>query len=93
MRYVVLCRRHAIGALLLAGLARGVAQAETLAVGPDRRVTTLAEAARVAKSGDTVEVDAGTYAGDVAVWTQDRLTLRATGGRVRLLAGTRSSCW
>ena len=79
-------RHHASGAFLLVCLVSAVAQAEVLAVGPGRRVTTLAEAARVAKSGDTVEVDAGTYAGDVAVWTQDKLTLRAMGGRVKLLA-------
>lgn len=57
-----------------------------LAVGPARAVSTLAEAARLARDGDTVEVDAGVYARDVAVWTQDDLTLRAVGGRVRLLA-------
>jgi len=38
------------------------------------------------KDGDTLEVDAGDYLGDVAVWSKNRLTLRAIGGRARLLA-------
>ncbi len=70
----------------LAGLPCAWAQAATLHVGPAREVRTLAEAARLACDGDTVEVDAGDYSRDVAVWQQDRLHLRAVGGRVRLLA-------
>lgn len=57
-----------------------------LRVGPGRAVKTIAQAARLAQPGDTIEVDAGEYIGDVAVWTKDNLTLRAVGGRVRLLA-------
>ena len=63
----------------------------TIRVGPQRAVTTLAEAARLARDGAVVEVDAGTYRGDVAVWTQNRLTLRAVNGRVRLLADGRAA--
>ena len=58
-------------------------------VGPAREVKSLAQASRSAGNGDTLEVDAGDYAGDCAVWTQDRLTIRASGGRVRLLADGR----
>ncbi len=57
-----------------------------LRVGPGRAIKTLAEAARRARDGDTIEVDAGEYRRDVAVWQQDRLTIRAAGGRVRLRA-------
>src|SRR4051812_885037 len=53
----------------------------TLRVGPGRALTTPSAAAAVARNGDTVLIDAGTYAGDVATWTQDDLTLRAVGGR------------
>jgi hypothetical protein len=84
-------------AKLLAGLAGmwlasgSVAQpvpGATLRVGPTRAIISLAEASRRARDGDTVEVDAGTYRGELAVsvWQRDRLTLRAVGGRVRLLA-------
>ena len=40
----------------------------------------------MARPGSTIEVDSGIYAGDVAVWQKDNITLRAVGGRVRLLA-------
>lgn len=55
-------------------------------VGDKREIKNIFVAARLAKDGDTIEVDAGTYPRDVAVWTQNNLTLRAVGGRVRLLA-------
>ena len=37
-------------------------------------------------AGDTIEVDAGEYVGDVATWTKRNISLRAVGGRVRLIA-------
>lgn len=61
-------------------------QPNVLRVGPDKAIKTIAAAARLAGDGAVVEVDSGTYEGDVAVWTQDALTLRAVGGRVKLMA-------
>lgn len=55
-------------------------------VGANRPIKTIGEAARRVREGDTVEVDAGDYVGDVAVWSKDNLSLRAVGGRARLLA-------
>ncbi|MDN4175078.1 right-handed parallel beta-helix repeat-containing protein [Nocardioides sp. SOB77] len=63
----------------------------TWRVGPDRALTTPSAAAAVAGDGDTVLIDAGTYTGDVAVWTQDDLTLRGVGGRAHLRAGGQSA--
>jgi hypothetical protein len=60
--------------------------AATLSVGPKRDIKTLAETAKRAQDGDTVEVDAGEYRRDVAVWTQNDLTIRAVGGRARMVA-------
>lgn len=57
-----------------------------LQVGPERKVKSLAAAARSAPAGAVIEVDAGDYVADVAVWVQPDLTIRAVGGRVRLLA-------
>lgn len=57
-----------------------------LQVGPRRAVKSLAAAARQARDGMLVEVDAGDYVADVAAWPQHELTLRAVGGRVRLVA-------
>lgn len=59
---------------------------DVLRVGPTRDLRTIAQAARLARAGAIVEVDAGTYRGDTAVWARDGITVRAIGGRVRLLA-------
>lgn len=64
---------------------------QVIRVGPQRTIRTLAEASKIAVDGDTVEVDAGGYYRDVAVWTQSELTLKATNGRVRLFAGGASA--
>ena len=55
-------------------------------VGRSRSIQTLAQAARLARAGQRIEVDAGDYLADVAVWTQDDVSIRAVGGRARLLA-------
>lgn len=90
-----------IGLFFLAGMAlvplakaaQSIAPAESVSdnrlvirVGANRLIKTIAEAARLAKDGDTVEVDAGDYKGDVAIWSQNNLTLRAIGGRARMIA-------
>lgn len=49
-------------------------------VGPNRAVKTIAEAAQLAEDGDTVEIDAATYMGDVAIWRQSNLTVRGVRG-------------
>lgn len=66
-------------------------KARILHVGPGRSLTSPSAAAAMARSGDIVEIDAGTYSGDVATWTQDDLTLRAVGGRVHLKAAGQSA--
>jgi hypothetical protein len=63
----------------------------TLEVGPSRKIRTIAQAAKIARSGDTIAVEPGVYAGDVAVFTQDRLTIRVAGGRARLNANGASA--
>lgn len=60
-------------------------------VGPAREIKTLAAASRLLKNGGTIEVDAGEYRADVAVWKQNNLTLRAVGGRVKLIASGASA--
>jgi hypothetical protein len=66
--------------------AASVSAAQIIQVGPLRAVKSIADAAKRAVDGDLVEVDAGDYLGDVAVWSQKNLKLRAVAGRVRLLA-------
>lgn len=67
------------------GKATGAA-GRVISVGPAARIHTIATAAALARNGDTIEIAAGDYPQDVAVWTQDNLTIRGVGGPVRLLA-------
>jgi len=67
------------------------ALAATLEVGPGRTLTTPCAAAAVAEDGDTVQIDAGTYAGDVCAWTADHLTISGVGGYAHLDAAGESS--
>ena len=60
-------------------------------VGPSRSIKLPSEAAKVARTGDIVEIDADSYVGDVAVWTADNLTIRGAGGRPRLFAAGQSA--
>lgn len=85
---------RSIGALAQASTEppKGVARARTIRVrGPRADVDTIAEAAREAADGDVVEIAAGDYPGDVAVWTQRRLSIRAVGGPVWIDAAGRSA--
>jgi hypothetical protein len=72
----------------MALLPHGESEAATIRVGPSERVQTIAEAARLARDDDIVQISAGSYYGDVAVWTQKRLTIRgANAGTVLHAAG------
>jgi hypothetical protein len=55
-------------------------------VGPNSEMRTIAEAARAARDGDRVEIEAGDYVGDVTVWPQRILEIRGVNGRPRLIA-------
>ncbi|HSE92305.1 MAG TPA: right-handed parallel beta-helix repeat-containing protein, partial [Methylomirabilota bacterium] len=57
-----------------------------LRVGPGRELARPSHAAALARAGDTVEIDAELYEGDVVTWRADHLTLRGVGGRARLRA-------
>lgn len=57
-----------------------------LKVGPGRTYKKPSEAAAAAIDGNIIEIDAGEYQGDVAVWTQNNLTMRGVGGRAHLKA-------
>lgn len=87
------CARHlhrllAHGALMfIMSVMAGTLHAQTIIhVGPGHATKTLASAAARAVDGDTFEVEAGDYRGDVAVWDKQNITVRAIGGRVRLIA-------
>lgn len=63
--------------------------ASVIQVGPQRRLRRPSEAAATAGDGAVVEIDAAVYAGDVAVWRQNGLTLRGVGGYAQLNAAGR----
>jgi hypothetical protein len=66
---------------MLLMLACGVARAATLTVGAGAEFSTLAQAVRQARDGDTIDVRSGEYRGDVAVIAQRQLTIRGLGRR------------
>ena len=91
-----LCMRPFIAGLIIVTiLAGGQSAAEppsfapagkVIRVGPRHALTTVAAAARLAKDGDVVEIEAGDYIDDVASWPQSNLTIRAVGGRARMVS-------
>ena len=77
----------ALVAAVLAALVPGHALAgQTLRVGPQHELRSPGAAAKVARDGDTIEIEAGVYPGEAAVWRQSNLTIRAIGGRAHLRA-------
>ncbi|MDD3327091.1 MAG: hypothetical protein PHW25_08405 [Zoogloea sp.] len=83
--------RHPIAGQLalqitLFAMGGGPALAEVITVGPSEPVERIADAARLARDGDTVLIKPGTYRGDVAVWLQRDLEIRGIGARPVLLA-------
>ncbi len=64
---------------------------KVIKVGPTRTYTKPSQAAAAAKNGNIIEIDAGTYLGDVAVWSADNLIIRGVGGRPHLNANGASA--
>ncbi len=69
----------------------GMPAPQLLEVGPGLPLATPSAAAGIARDGATVHIAAADYTGDVAVWTQSRLTIRGVGGRARIQAAGRSA--
>ncbi len=96
---VAVPRRALLLLATLLPIAGGAAQAQAaegsaqqlLKVGPTQRYTLPSQAARAAPDGAVVEIAAGDYDGDVAVWRQNDLTLRGVGGRPHLRAAGRAA--
>jgi hypothetical protein len=57
-----------------------------LRVGPGRPLASPAEAAKVARDGDEIQIENAQYRRDVAVWPQSGLRLVGIGGKPSLLA-------
>lgn len=65
--------------------------APPIQVGPGRTYQVPSQAAKVARDGAVIEIDAGTYSGDVAVWKQNNLTIRGVGGLAHIAAAGNSA--
>lgn len=75
---------------------QAAATSNIIRVGPSHGIRSLSTAAALAKDGDTVEIEAGDYAGELATaaWKQDRLIIRGVGEqgkRARLIAAGAST--
>ncbi len=63
----------------------------TMRVGSGEKISTLTEAARLARDGEVIEIRPGNYRGQPVVWTQDNLLIRGVGERPVMLADGRSA--
>jgi hypothetical protein len=71
--------------------AAGESGRRVLKVGPMQALQRPSDAARVARDNDIIEIEAGRYAGDVTLWTQNGLLLRGVNGRPHLDSQGRSA--
>jgi pectate lyase len=71
--------------LVITGLITS-ADAATLQVGFGKKYLVPSIAAKFARDGDIVEIDAGDYPKDAATWKQNNLTIRGVGGQAHLNA-------
>ncbi|MBT5047951.1 MAG: hypothetical protein HOM58_05570 [Rhodospirillaceae bacterium] len=65
--------------------------ARVLSVGQGQRFAVPSQAANYARDGDVIEIQAGDYRADVAVWRANNLVIRGIGGTVVLDAAGRSA--
>ncbi len=60
-------------------------------VGPGKTYAAPCAAIAASSPGDTIEIDAGNYAGDVCAWSTSGLTIRGIGGRAAIDAAGRNA--
>jgi hypothetical protein len=69
----------------------GLAPKATMLVGAGEKISTLTDAARLAKDGDVIDIQPGNYRGQPAIWTQNNLIIRGVGERPVMLADGKSA--
>lgn len=93
-------RRRRFWSASAASIVRAALKLETLEerrvpavlhVGPGEQFQVPSQAAAVAHDGDDVQIDAGLYVGDVAVWRANNLTIEGVGGFAHLDAAGQSA--
>jgi len=63
----------------------------TMVVGPGEMVSTVSEAASLARDGEVIEIRSGNYRGQTAIWTQNNLLIRGVGQRPVMIADGQSA--
>lgn len=71
--------------------AGGEVRKATMVVGPGEKVSTVSEAARLARDGEVIEIRSGSYRGQPAVWTKNNLLIRGVGQRPVMIAEGKSA--
>lgn len=66
-------------------------QTTILRVGPQEKITTITEAAKLARDGDVIEISPGDYRGQPAIWTQKNLVIRGIAQRPVMIADGKSA--
>lgn len=64
---------------------------QIIKVGPNETIHSAGLAAQLAHDGDIIEIQAGEYHGDVAIWSKKHLTIKGVGGNARFFADGRSA--
>ena len=81
----------AVSALLVGATLAAPASAAVRSVGAGQAYATPCKAFAAAATGDTIEIQAGTYSGDVCVISKSNLTIRGVGGRPVIDAAGKNS--
>jgi len=74
-----------------AKLAAAATKPATMVVGPGEKITTITEAARLAKDGEVIEIRPGDYHGQPAIWAKNEIIIRGAGKRPVMLADGKSA--
>ncbi|MDP4220287.1 MAG: T9SS type A sorting domain-containing protein [Bacteroidota bacterium] len=72
-------------------LVSGGSFAKVFQVGPTRTYTAPSKVMGLVSNGDTVEIDAGLYSGDVGTWSKSNLLIRCPNGMAHLEAAGRNA--
>jgi hypothetical protein len=78
-------------ALVMGAAIAAPASAATRSVGTGQTYATPCKAFAAAAAGDLIEIQAGTYTGDVCTIAQSNLTIRGVNGRPKINAGGKSA--
>lgn len=81
----------AVSALIVGAAIAAPASAATRSVGAGKTYATPCKAFAAAAKGDVIEIQAGTYTGDVCTISQSNLTIRGVNGRPKIAAGGKSA--